>query len=157
VNKIYEQVDHDFRRLTKLVLPFFDFSMIYYKFYKFIFKTKLTNALERKRASGHQNWPSERAATAWPMTGAPARPVGAPTVDGPQARAANWSGVAQRHRTGPQSTRRAWPIRGANGPGRTRSRSRPRRCRASGPQAGPQGVAQARRAFLHKGPHVSTY
>ena len=41
-NKIPYQIDHDFRNLTELVWHFYDFSMIYYEFFKF------TSALIRK-------------------------------------------------------------------------------------------------------------
>ena len=45
-NKIHYQIDHDFRNSTKLVWHFYNFSMIYYEFYKFIYETKQTIALE---------------------------------------------------------------------------------------------------------------
>ena len=46
VNKIHYWMNHEFRNSTKLVWHFYDFSMIYYEFYKFIYETKLTIALE---------------------------------------------------------------------------------------------------------------
>ena len=51
MDKIYQQIDHNFRNLTKLVSQFLVNYTILYWIYKFILETKLENALEKKRSA----------------------------------------------------------------------------------------------------------
>ena len=64
MNKLHYWMDHDFRNSTKLVWHFYDFSMIYYKFYKFTLQAKLESALQFKKAGGNKTGPAV-AITAW--------------------------------------------------------------------------------------------
>ena len=50
MNKINQQIDHNFMNLTKLVSPFFVNNTNLYGIYKFALETKLENVYKRKRA-----------------------------------------------------------------------------------------------------------